>query len=71
MVGADLPGSLQAVHARHLDVEYHHVGLVSAYEFDGFVSTAGFRHHLVALLLHDLLEIKADYGFVFGKHDFY
>ncbi len=71
VVGAYLAGGLETVHPRHLDVEYCHVGPVFANEFHDLVPAARLRDDLVVLLLHDLLQIEADYRLVFGKHDFY
>ena len=62
----DGPGRGQAVGARHLDVEDDQVGLVVADQVDGLVAAAGLPHHVVPLVLQDLLEIEPDDGLVLG-----
>src|SRR5205823_2399963 len=64
----DLPGSGEAVHAGHLDVEDGQVGLEVLHQLHGFVAAPGLAHDLVALLLQDLLQVEADDGLVLSDH---
>src|SRR5205807_593049 len=65
----DLPGSSQAVHTRHLDVEDGQVGVEVADQLHGLVAAPGLAHDLVTLFLEDLLEVEADDRLVFGHDD--
>src|SRR6185312_9541522 len=60
---------LEPVHAWHLDVEDHEVGLLFAHELDRGVAAAGVTDHDVTLLLEDLLEVEADDRLVLGDDD--
>src|SRR5262249_31377845 len=69
--GADLPRCGQAICSGHLDVEDDQVRSVGPDQVDRLVTSAGLAHDLIALLLHDLLEVQADDGLVLCDHDSY
>ena len=60
---------LEAVHARHLDVEDGQVGLQLAHQLDRLVAPAGLADDVVALLLEGLAQVEADDRFVFSDHN--
>ena len=67
-LGGDRPRRVEAVHARHLDVEDGQVRAEAADELDRLVAPAGLADDLVALLLEGLAQVEADDGFVLGDH---
>ena len=59
---------LEAVHARHLDVEKHQVGRFALDQLDAFL--AGRRqHHVVAVVFERHLQRLADRGVVVDDQD--
>ena len=66
---ADHGRSLEAVHARHLDVHEDDVRVQPARELDGLLAVARLADHVVALLLQHLAEVHADDGLVLGDDD--
>ena len=65
----DEAGDLEAILARHLDVEDRQVGKQLTDKFDRPVAVTGLADDLVALLLEGLAQVHPDDRLVLGDHD--
>ena len=65
----DAAGHLDTVHARHLDVEYDHLGVGGGDQFEHLVAPTGVADDRVALFLEGLPQVEADDRVVLGECD--